>query len=880
MASLGGMSSPHTSDSEPISEYEDLKPALFEVLDRICRGDCFEEEEENAEIVKILKAWLSLSEKDSEARHAFIYSLAEEEMEGPLSLGKLEGRAGAVTKRIMDLGVRVPGFDLFLAILEKETIGERSDDYEDEYNFRRREYYDDDEDEDGEGEDYDTEPEMPPSPEMGEIQEVHYHLDKIYDLVSGKSLGDSKYLDEDQILQDLDDYFEEEPDEKCDEDMAYCSQPITYYHRRPALVIVPEQATLKFLSSTSPSELLPWYTNICLSRATRPSYLAAFNKLCRSMVRPSRGHAIDEYWSRGNLLAKMVQVALLHRQDDTLDCILKNNNDPLPLGFFTALATHVDPKEMPWSKLQERMRTSFKGMRALSQHYEILEELDTLGDASDDLEACIAGAVDDLLSSLNSLEHMNDVSERSGEIIYQVALQFKGFQYIKTKFVTTLKAYTNRTAFMLGFMRMLRRSMNRHEAPRDAALKIYKTLAGWTIESMDGSIVTARPPASTSNLPSGSAQRPPPSKKRVERVKPETFGAFIDSWYEYKFEELPTQLFELLIRDKNVIPASEYNPLYIPLLQGLLVSIEKHKAPLLQPAHQAVFQTLLWSYIQSYVGVEPLANKWARSPLKGCQCRDCPPMNEFLKDGTREVGYFRLAESRRRHLLQQLELNKLDFTSQVDRTNTPFTLVITKVDKLTEQWTERRLTAENNISAFDQEKLMGLLQNWYVDITTMRMLAQVGRRQQRANYGGSVYSRSLGYLDDPSPFRGGISRPRASPAVPASAAPTFSPAQATDGLPRNDIRNHFMSTNSPKRTEAQGPKLYSVFTQQSSSRRVREPLAQRSENADEKLARLQKMVSKGGSQSSSSYKAPSAARSSAGVKRKATDVIDLTLDSD
>lgn len=79
------------------------------------------------------------------------------------------------------------------------------------------------------------------------------------------------------------------------------------------------------------------------------------------------------------------------------------------------------------------MRTSFKGMRALSQHYEILEELDTLGDASDDLEACIAGAVDDLLSSLNSLEHMNDVSERSGEIIYQVALQFKGFQYIKTQ---------------------------------------------------------------------------------------------------------------------------------------------------------------------------------------------------------------------------------------------------------------------------------------------------------------------------------------------------------------------------------------------------------------------------------------------------------------
>ncbi|KAK6194019.1 hypothetical protein LQW54_011867 [Pestalotiopsis sp. IQ-011] len=580
----------------------------------------------------------------------------------------------------------------------------------------------------------------------------------------------------------------------------------------------------------------------------------------------------------------MVQVALLHRQDDTLDCILKNNNDPLPLGFFTGLATRIAPKEMPWSKLQERMRTSFKGMRTLPQHYEILEELDTLVDTSDDLEACIAGVVDDILSSLNSLEHIDDVSERSGEIIYQVALQFKGFQYVKTKFVTILKAYSNRTAFMLGFLRLLRRSMNRHEAPRDAALKIYKTLAGWTIESMDGSIMTARPPSSPSHLPSGSAQKAPPSKKRMERVKPETFGTFIDSLYEYKFEELPTQLFELLIRDKNAIPASEYNPLYIPLLQGLLSSIEKHKAPLLQPAHQAVFQNLLWCYIQSYVGTEPLANKWARSTLKGCQCRDCTPMNEFLKDGTREVGYFRLAEYRRRHLLQQLELNKLDFTSHVDRTNTPFALIITKVDKLTEQWTERRLTAENNISAFDQEKLKGLLQNWYVDITTMRMLAQVERRQKRANT-GSVYSRSLGYLNDPSPFRGGISSSHGSPAIPssfvgpASPAPAFSPARATDELPGNDIRNHFMSTN-PKRTEAQGPRLYSVFTQQSSSRRVREPLAQRSENADEKLARRQKIVSKGGSQSSSSYKAPSAARSSAGVKRKATEVIDLTLDSD
>lgn len=72
-------------------------------------------------------------------------------------------------------------------------------------------------------------------------------------------------------------------------------------------------------------------------------------------------------------------------------------------------------------------------MRTLPHHYEILEELDTLVDTSDDLEACIAGVVDDILSSLNSLEHIDDVSERSGEIIYQVALQFKGFQYVKTK---------------------------------------------------------------------------------------------------------------------------------------------------------------------------------------------------------------------------------------------------------------------------------------------------------------------------------------------------------------------------------------------------------------------------------------------------------------
>lgn len=78
------------------------------------------------------------------------------------------------------------------------------------------------------------------------------------------------------------------------------------------------------------------------------------------MVRPSRGHSQDAYWSRDNLLAKMVQVALLYRQDDTLDCILKNNNDPLPLGFFTGLATHIDPKEMPWSKLQERSVVSRK----------------------------------------------------------------------------------------------------------------------------------------------------------------------------------------------------------------------------------------------------------------------------------------------------------------------------------------------------------------------------------------------------------------------------------------------------------------------------------------------------------------------------------------
>lgn len=227
--------------ASPEDPYESIRPLLWDALDLIepeagllPNSDAPSGAEQDAVIVKHLQTWLPVAEGPSTERRALYYILGDKPLEGPLSLDKLEGRAQVVSQRITKI-CRDLEIDLFLAVLEKEDIGDPRYDPYDHYGGMGG-HYDDDF---GENEDED-EKEETPEPEqrdMGEIDEMNYSLKEVFDIVTGECLKSETWVDEGEIIQDADTYFEEaEPDEALDEGPGSFRQAITNYYRRPVSI--------------------------------------------------------------------------------------------------------------------------------------------------------------------------------------------------------------------------------------------------------------------------------------------------------------------------------------------------------------------------------------------------------------------------------------------------------------------------------------------------------------------------------------------------------------------------------------------------------------------------------------------------------------------
>jgi hypothetical protein len=69
---------------------------------------------------------------------------------------------------------------------------------------------------------------------------------------------------------------------------------------------------------------------------------------------------------------------------------------------------------------------------------------------------------------------------------------------------------------------------------------------------------------------------------------------------------------------------------------------------------------------------------WAQDITLRCTCGDCRELQLFLHDPQETVHRFRVAEARRRHLHQQIDMHGCDMTHVTERTGSPYTLVCTK----------------------------------------------------------------------------------------------------------------------------------------------------------------------------------------------------------
>jgi hypothetical protein len=96
--------------------------------------------------------------------------------------------------------------------------------------------------------------------------------------------------------------------------------------------------------------------------------------------------------------------------------------------------------------------------------------------------------------------------------------------------------------------------------------------------------------------------------------------------------------------------------------------------PLLASWLATVRQTL-----ESLTAVEPLSpTDWVRPAEVDCQCQFCTQLNAFLSDPANKIGRIPAREDYRQHVIMKIDRHQCDVTHTLERTKSPYTLVLTK----------------------------------------------------------------------------------------------------------------------------------------------------------------------------------------------------------
>ena len=208
------------------------------------------------------------------------------------------------------------------------------------------------------------------------------------------------------------------------------------------------------------------------------------------------------------------------------------------------------------------------------------------------------------------------------------------------------------------------------------------------------------------------------------------------------------ELLQPIVRIARSAGVGDHTEFLIPLLQFLSHDLAVSQNSLQH--YQTLFQDALLSLIKDYVGFKPTPSKdWSREKAKDkCNhpssnsiyersqgiCDDCSALNDFLVAPDRSEWRFKAAGDRRKRIDNQHY--GLDFTTSLDKSEKPFTLIVSKTDdsyrNTLKAWNGR---CQFSISTFDkigQEKLKMMLAGSYDAIVELYEDVTTGRDTARA----------------------------------------------------------------------------------------------------------------------------------------------------
>ncbi|KAI0486047.1 hypothetical protein F4859DRAFT_353251 [Xylaria cf. heliscus] len=641
---------------------------------------------ENKRLREVMESWAGVDRPDDTS--PLYYALDNKYTEGNLSLAGLESRDQACLDQLLNVCHGLD-FHIFLATLELVDVRE-----------------------------IDNEPgnRFPSLYIEHDTNSIGFRIDSelkakyVCDL-NGNEVPSSITIDKDSIMHS--NPFGERADDKMDDE-----DVISYYYRISALVIVPPKALLPLLTSSSSD----WFSyssnpkpvmvlNYCIDRCQSLNSESALDALLQLLEKTGKPDQLD--WTKYTVLAeKIYKLAMICPGSELIDWITRRVL-PLPLTVLGWSRRQFEEFAISFERLDMGFSSVIQTRKSLNRQYQAILAFRADGDSKDELLGLLRDTPTKTISDGNwgSIH-----SYEEGLALYNLALcAHDGLEIMKSIVPRLVETCGQKTEFMLGFVHGWRQGMQCKEITLTDSQPIYENLVQVTVRNMSiPSLAVEVREAYRQNQNSTSPTRPPVSYGILYR--------FVVSLFQPGLGEQRDILIKKITFEATHINATNFEDLWIPLLQDLLFDSEELKIPLSDQSWQHFYQTVLESFLLTYVGKALPKPDLVRKPVS-CSCTECRKLNQFLLSPIQRVcSFHELFFSQRTHALQIFP----DSRNDCRNSGSP-NFIITKVeDPIIEgerhSRAKRKLRAVEHLSGFDPDKLKTVLAEKHGVITTMAFL--------------------------------------------------------------------------------------------------------------------------------------------------------------
>ncbi|KAF8656953.1 hypothetical protein AX16_002308 [Volvariella volvacea WC 439] len=185
---------------------------------------------------------------------------------------------------------------------------------------------------------------------------------------------------------------------------------------------------------------------------------------------------------------------------------------------------------------------------------------------------------------------------------------------------------------------------------------------------------------------------------------------------EVGHDALIQDLIILLLSPTTEMP-NRLESIYLPLVGPLLQTLSRRQKTIFDPPFP-YFQVLVGLYLHRKLGAKPTASATLRKLGCAPPCADCKILDKFLIQSDRPTWSFRVAQTRRTHLISTIRFARDIVTYEVVARGSPHELLVTKSPAITgwTTWSTKQQEAKFLRTICDEAGLQRLMGARYPDV--------------------------------------------------------------------------------------------------------------------------------------------------------------------